>query len=148
MNDQRDELSKWLKTDDGQKHKKESLAKSKDSGKRKQDGNATGGNWKKKFKKALKSDKGLKTIMSMMAKEEQSNQSLVSALSSTSLPPTPSTPIPNPPSTQSATNPSTASATTAQKVSVTSAFPATNVKLQSILKQRRMTICFSPVCIC
>ena len=71
--DQKDELSKWLKTDEGQKHKKASLAKSNDSGKRKQDGNATGGNWKKKFKKALKSDKGLKTIMSMMAKEEQSN---------------------------------------------------------------------------
>ena len=135
--DQRDELSKWLKTDDGQKHKKGSLAKSNDSWKRKQEGDATGGNWKKKFKKALKSDKGLKTIMSMMAKEEQSNQSLVSALSSTALPPIPTTPIPNPASTQAATTPSAASATTAQKVSVASAFPATNVKLQSILKQKK-----------
>lgn len=135
--DQRDELSKWLKTDDGQKHKKESLAMSNDSRKRKQEGNATGGNWKKKFKKALKSDKGLKTIMSMMAKEEQSNQSLVSALSSTALPPIPTTPIPNPASTQAATTPSAASATTAQKVSAASAFPATNVKLQSILKQKK-----------
>ena len=75
--------------------------------------------------------------MSMMAKEEQSNQSLVSALSSTTLPPIPTTPIPNPASTQVATTPSTASATTGQKVSVTSAFPATNVKLQSILKQKK-----------
>ena len=135
--DQRNELSTWLKTDDGQKYKKASFTKGNNNGKRKQEGNAAGGNWKKKFKKALKSDKGLKTIMSMMAKEEQSNQSLVSALSSTNLPPTPTTTIPNPPSTQIPQNPSVSSTTTAQNVSVRSTFPATNVKLQSILKQKK-----------
>jgi len=33
--------------------------------------NTQGGNWKKKFKNALKTDKGLKTVMSILASEEK-----------------------------------------------------------------------------
>ena len=49
--------------------------------------NATeGGNWKKKFKKALNTPKGLAHIMSVMAEQEKSNQAFVSALLSNQAP--------------------------------------------------------------
>ena len=137
--EQKDELSDWLKTDEGIKHKRERFkangAKKDEPNKRKNE--EKGGNWKKKFKKAIKTDKGLKSIMSIMATEEQSNRALVTALAAasatTALPPVPSTQAPpNPP-------PATAASVSAQPAQATvaalaTAFPATNVKLNSILR--------------
>ena len=40
------------------------------------------GNWKKNFKKALRTEKGLKTVMSILASEEKSNKAFVAALTS------------------------------------------------------------------
>ena len=50
---------------------------------------SSGGNWKKKMKKALKTPHGLKSVMSVLAEEEKTNQGLISALntSATTLPP-------------------------------------------------------------
>ena len=42
--------------------------------------NTQGGNWKKIFKKALKTDKGLKTVMSILASEEKTWHSLKRSL--------------------------------------------------------------------
>jgi len=50
--------------------------------KRTADGKQGNGNWKKKFKKALRTEKGLKTIMSILASEEKSNKEFVAALTS------------------------------------------------------------------
>ena len=135
--EQKDELSDWLKTDEGKKHKKDHLqtkGSKKDDPKRKAEAGASG-NWKKKFKKALKSDKGLKSIMSIMASEEQTNQAFVSALAAaTTLPPAPSTQPPVPPTV------ATSAAVTAQPPAATvatlaAAFPATNVRIHSILRK-------------
>lgn len=42
--------------------------------------NSGGKDWKTKFRKAIKTDQGLKSIMSIMATEERTNQVFVSAL--------------------------------------------------------------------
>ena len=90
--DQQDELSDWLSTKEGRKSKRQYFASKRNSsgsktdghedkennGKRKSDAKAN--NWKKKFKKALKSEQGLKTVMSVLASEEKENQALVSML--------------------------------------------------------------------
>ena len=52
------------------------------------------GNWKKRFKKALKSDTGLKSVMSLLAEEEKNNTAFVAALQTTFAPaPLPPAPI-------------------------------------------------------
>ena len=52
---------------------------------------------RKKTKNALKSDKGLKSVMAILAEAENSNQSFASALSTVALPPiTVTLPIPPP----------------------------------------------------
>ena len=93
--EQKDELTNWLSTNDGKKAKKSffSLKKKTNSdttgdikNKRNSDGNA-GSNWKRKTKNALKSDKGLKSVMAILAEAETSNQSFASALSTVALPP-------------------------------------------------------------
>ena len=138
---QKDELSDWLKTDEGKKHKQERLkangAKKDEPNKRKNEEKA--GNWKKKFKKAIKTDKGLKSIMSIMATEEQSNRALVTALAAasatTALPPVPSTQVPpNPPPPTAQAAGVSAQPAQATVATVATAFPATNVKLNSILR--------------
>ena len=103
--EQKDELTNWLSTNDGKKAKKAffSSKKKTNSGtagdgksKRKLDGNA-GSDWKKKMKNALKSDKVLKPVMEILAETETFNQSFASALSTVSLPPIHVTlPIPPP----------------------------------------------------
>lgn len=131
--DQRDELSSWQKTDEGRKtitasrkaHNKKRNASS-PSGPSKP--NMNGKTWKSKFKKALKTDKGLKTIMSVLAEEEKTNTALVAALQTV---PPPAVPAPLPPPPQAPT--ATASAATALALN----FPATQVKLQSILKKSK-----------
>ena len=125
--EQKDELSGWLKTDEGKKHKKDRMQ---DNGSKKGEPNKrasndkAGGNWKKKFKRAIKTDRGLKTIMSIMASEEQNNQALVSALSAaTPLPPIPQfQPPPLPPATAISAS-VTAQPPTATVASLAAAFP-------------------------
>jgi len=91
-----------------------------------------GGNWKKKFKRAIKTDKGLKSIMSIMASEEQNNQALVSALASaTASPSLHPPPLPPAPAISASV---TALPPTATIASLAAAFPATNIKLNSILR--------------
>ena len=133
--DQQDELSDWLSTKEGKKSKREYFAsrrknsgnKTGDSdgkenyGKRKADTKAN--NWKKKFKRALKSERGLKTVMSVLADEEKENQALVSMLKA-SLTSSPvkqgsAKPPSNPPASVS---------------SISSSLPATSIKLASILR--------------
>jgi hypothetical protein len=140
--EQKDELSDWLKTDEGKKHKKErfqSDGNTKDgSHKRKADDKSSGGNWKKKFRKAIKTDKGLKSIMSIMASEEQNNQALMSALAAaTTLLPTPTPQVPPHPPTVTATSAAVTArpSTTATVATLAAAFPATNIKLNSILQK-------------
>ena len=125
------ELKEFMRSPEGKKmmHKSRAAA-----GKRKR-GDDSGGNdkdksnpsnpstnWKEKMKKALKTPQGLRSVMAIMAEEEQLNNGFVAALQSTTPAPgtTPST-TPNP------TPPVQASAVHAR-------FPTTSVKLQSILK--------------
>jgi hypothetical protein len=89
-----------------------------------------GNNWKKKMKKALKTPHGLKTVMSVLAEEEKTNQGFASALNNSSastLPPAPLSTPPVPP-----TPPPQAQASALQ-----AAFPSTSVKLQSILRNNK-----------
>ena len=168
--DQKDELVKWQRSDDGKKLLKASRKTAADKKRRRDDedkestGGKNGKSWKSKFKKALKSEKGIKSIMALLAEEEKSNQALVSALqavvsqkepqsapttatvTSTTASSTPSrsgwgapshsvswgastTPKPN--STNTAPSNSNVNALAA------SAFPATTLKLQSILKTKK-----------
>ena len=78
------------------------------------------GAWKKKLKKAVKTQNGFKTIMSVLAEEEGKNQALVHAL--TSIPPASATT-----SSASASEP---------KSPGTVRFPATTLKLSSICKKK------------
>ena len=47
--------------------------KSYEESKKRNADNTQGGNWKKKIKKAMRSDKGLKTIMSILASDEKNH---------------------------------------------------------------------------
>jgi len=131
---QKDELMEWLGTDPGRAH----MAKYKEDRKRKsdQDNKKNGdrdrsGNWKKKLKKAIKTPNGLKMVMATLAKEEESNASLVAALGAQlnkngdvrfSIPPNfPPSVAPLPPSSS--------------QIGLAAALPATTIKLQSILKK-------------
>ena len=118
--------------------------------------NSGGNDWKSKFRKAIKTDQGLKSIMSIMATEERTNQALVSALVASNS--QPSVPVnqalvsvltasgSKPSSTTLVVRPSVPNAATTDGVpvnppaqatisTVAQTFPATNVKLQSILKK-------------
>ena len=114
--------------------------------------NSGGKDWKSKFRKAIKTDSGLKSIMSIMATEEQTNQALVSALTASSVPVNQALVSaltasgPQPSSTALVVRPSAPNAATTAGVpinppaqanvsTVAQRFPATNVKLQSILKK-------------
>ena len=79
LQDQQDELREWLMMKEGKKSKKEFFKKQEENEengggcKRKADEKLGNGNWKKKLKKAIKSEKGLKTVMSILASEEKNN---------------------------------------------------------------------------
>jgi hypothetical protein len=138
--EQRNELSSWQKTDEGRK----TITASRKAHLKKRNSpttpspnkpNMNGKTWKSKFKKALRTDKGLKTVMSLMAEEEKTNTAFVAALQS--LPPVPApAPVPAPQSSPPQTAPATASAATAS-TALAVRFPATQVKLQSILKNTK-----------
>ena len=132
--DQRDELTKWMRTSEGKKHLEKNRGSSNGKGKRKQSGGGGGngnkkaeaGNWKKKFKKALNTPKGLAHIMSVLAEEEKSNQALVAAFQVPAAIP-PVAPVVR-----------IAQPTVASVVSVAnlaSSLPSTSLKLASILKK-------------
>ena len=82
-NDQKDELVEWMKINDGKKV----IKKSRDAFLSNKNRNHNGdynkksstkseGNWKKCFKKAIKTTKGLNKVMSVLAKEEKKIQLL------------------------------------------------------------------------
>jgi hypothetical protein len=129
--DQKNELRAWTKTQEGKK----ALSKTRNSNKRKSEGDGkpspsgngnAKSNWKKHMKNAMKTKSGIKSVMSLLAKEEESNQKFATALTSASLPPTPTpTPIASPP------------APAAQASALSVAFPTTSVKLQEIMKDAK-----------
>ena len=129
--DQKEELIEWMKSNDGKK----AMRKSRDAFTKKRKGgggddksksnNKPEGNWKKRFKKAIKTPKGLQQVMSVLAEEEKTNTAFVAALQSSfqsTLPPTPApVPVAQPPATAA---------------SLQTLMPATAIKLQSILKNK------------
>ena len=138
--EQRDELSAWIKTNDGRKVIEQSRKTFKK--KRKDTNGGVGrnkeGNWKKKFKKAMHTDAGLKSVMSLLADAEKNNSAFVSALQSTfTVPPTANISAVTPtvqfqlPPAPTATPSVTPGTTVASAIAT--AFPATSVKLNSIL---------------
>ena len=156
--EQKNELASWLNSPEGIKEKRKNFRT--DNRKRdqpqKRKANSGGKDQKSKFLKAIKTDSGLKSIMSIMATEEQTNQALVSALvASNSQPSVPVNQVlvsaltasgPQPSLTVLVVRPSAPHAATTVGVpinppaqanvsTVAQRFPATNVKLQSILKK-------------
>ena len=135
--EQRDELVKWMRTGEGKKHLQKSKDKSTNKRNREGGGNGGGnnsnksdGNWKKKFKRAIKTPKGLAHIMSVMAAEEQNNTALIAAFQSiqAALPPAPPAVPP--------ALPRASIASTNATQSVSTIMPATAMKLASILKKK------------
>ena len=135
--EQRDELTNWLSTNDGKKSNKAFFYSKKKTNsdttgdiknKRKSDGNA-GSNWKKNTRNALKIDKGLKSVMAILAEAETSNHSFASALSTVALPPIPFTFFIPPPGKVASVQQQLTSPF------ISKALPATSLKLKSILKR-------------
>ena len=133
--DQKDELMKWMRTSEGKKV----LKKSRDQAekKRKKEGSgdvkkAENGNWKKKFKKALGTPKGLAHVMAVMAEEEKNNQALIAAIQAIQAPV-----LPPPPAANQVAQPRVQIAsTTATAPLAKPSMPATALKLASILKKK------------
>ena len=135
--EKKDELINWLSTNNGKKAKNPLFSTKKKTNsdttgdiknKRKSDGNA-GSNRKKKTKNALKIDKGLKSVMAILAEAENSNQSFASALSTVDLPPiTVTLPIPPPGQVASVQQ-------QLPSPFIIKSLPATSLKLQFILKK-------------
>ena len=130
-NDQKDELCTWQKSQEGKRILDQSRAASAKKQKQeefksvrfKKDTKAgTTGAWKKKLKHAIKTQDGFKTIMSVIAAEEKSNQAIIQAI------------MPSAAVTASASaatvlvDPSPAS-------DVNKAFTATSLKLNTILNR-------------
>ena len=119
-------MREWLTTKEGKKSKKEFFKKKDDdkvsddgSKKRTADGKQGNGNWKKKFKKALRTEKGLKTVMSILASEEKSNKAFVAAFTSA---------LPHSSESKCKGNKVTVSA-------LESSIPATSLKLRTIMRK-------------
>ena len=83
--------------------------------------------WKSKFKKSIKTPSGLADVMALLVEEEKSNQALVAAIQDQHNTPPEAPALPTPPAPMPPAQ---------STVSVTSAFPATTLKLQSILKKK------------
>ena len=140
--EQRDELSAWIKTNDGRKAIEQSRKAFKKK-QRKDGGRNNEGNWKKKLKKAMHTDAGLKSVMSLLADAEKNNSAFVSALQSTLTVPSTAnvyavTPVvqfqlPPAPSVTPSATPSNAPKSTIASTIATGTFPATSIKLNSIL---------------
>ena len=137
--DQKNELREWMQTQEGKKvmkqGRKAASSKRKADKDNKSDGDKSNGSWKKKMKRAMKTPQGLKSIMSVLAEEEQNNQGFVAslaALNNTSAPP-PAPAITLPP----APAPTHIAPTPPQVSALSSLLPATSVKLHSILKNKK-----------
>lgn len=131
-NEQKDELTTWQNTKEGKKVIKEQHAESKD-GKRTAPGNSNSSDktWKKKLRKAIKTQNGLSHVLAVLAEEESANVAFVSNVQVQLTP----APVPPPPLTV----PPAAPGTNAAAVSaLATAFPAlaTKVKLNGILKKK------------
>ena len=72
----------WLRTDEGMKQNVLNFKSDENNKVRKQKLKARSGdgNWKSKFCKAIKTDQGLKLIISIMSTEEQMHKHLISEL--------------------------------------------------------------------
>ena len=132
--EQKDELCQWQSSSEGKKELK--TQRKNNSKKRKSDTgdseNEKGG-WKKKFKKAMKTQNGLSHIMSVLMEEEQSNATIASALAP------PLAPVPPPPAVPPPVTPVAQLIPSAAISQLSAAFPAlaTKVKLQNILKPNK-----------
>ena len=136
--DQKQELHEFMRTQEGKrvmKQSRQATAKRKaDSDIDSRNGNNNSGNWKRKMKKAMKTPSGLRSVMTLLAQEEQSNQRFVAALQA-------STSNPDNNTTNNATNGNGSNTNNANQRqtnvgALSVAFPATSVKLQSILKNK------------
>ena len=135
--DQKDELTTWQKTNEGKKiltksreaadRKRKASGRPSGNGGTKGDGKAIGqGAWKKKLKRAVKTQNGFKTIMSVLAEEETKNQAIIKALTSSAASPTP---------TPEASTVKISNTSSANAVPKSISFPATSLKLSSIMKK-------------
>ena len=119
--DQKDEVMIWFKTYERKRAKKTSYNKSKSNGynrnKNNKHGGGVNGNWKKKFKKAVNSSQGLKSVISVLAEEEKVNSSPVAVIKASIV-----------------LSSNDAAADTVG--SVAAAMPATSLKMQRIIKDR------------
>lgn len=133
--DQKDELTEWQSSNAGRTAIKKQRVDDNKKRKGKGDHNdRDGGNWKKKFKKAIKTKSGLAHVMATMVQEENEHASIVAAIQP-ALPPPPATIPPRaPPTIAAATQQSAAAVATISHLAA--AFPAlsTKIKLNSILK--------------
>ena len=136
--DQRDELVQWMRTNDGRKAMKDSRNKTMSKKRKNEDGDKRDKgkkeNWKKRFKKALKTPHGIKSVMSLLAEEEKTNTAFVSALQ-VSFPPASNT-LPPPPPTLPVAPPAAATVASATSQTLATALPATAIRLNSILNRR------------
>ena len=81
----------WLRIDEGRKQKKlkfksNSMKKGQPQ-KHKANNKSVGGDCNTKFRKVIETNEGLKSVMSTMTNEEQTNLALISALSAPSIQP-------------------------------------------------------------
>ena len=129
-NDQKDELCTWQKTQEGKRildqsrtaAAKKQKEETKSGGKKKDPKAGTTVAWKKKLKQAIKTQDGFKTIMSVLAAEEKCNKAMIKAL------------IPAAAATASASA-ATVVIDPPPASDIDKAFPATSLKLNTILKR-------------
>ena len=127
--EQKDELTEWLNnTPEGKKEKADAKRKRKRNDKDNGDPKKTKNNnnaWKKKLKAKMKTDKGLATVMSILAEQEKSNVSFAAALTNAA------------PANQQ--NNSNNDGNHANISALAQVAPATVVKLNTILKNNKKT---------
>ena len=134
---QKTELMDWMKTDSGRelvakyRSERDKLNSNNNFGSSRQkrkigNDSSNSNNWKKKFKKAIKTENGLKTVMSVLAQNENNHAPLVAALKS---------------KINELTINSNETHTTSSESNIgalsSSVVPATSVRLQSILKKSK-----------
>lgn len=126
-----------MKTQDGKKaikaSKKDNKRKREDKPDSENNENKSNGNWKKKFKQAIKTP-NVKTVMAVLAEGEGNNQALVAAFQANMAP----MPVPMPPLPPAPVQVYFAPPVQAPQENVSAlqaAMPATNFKLQSILRK-------------
>ena len=128
--EQKDELTQWQSSSEGKKtldkSKKEAVEKrrKRDEGKKQGAGKGKEGGWEKKMKSAMKTPNGLKTVMALLGAEESSNKALQAELTAST-------------AATTAVQAGSASVSQTPAATIASAFPATQIKLSSILKTNK-----------